>query len=70
MLAACRNDAITYLHLINPDAPCQAVETHYMSKVQDTALCVSNGKVWFCRAGDDQNPPTCTDVGTVHLERQ
>ena len=50
LVVACKNDAITYAHIIDPAAACSAIQTGDASSLSDTASCTSHGRVWFCFA--------------------
>jgi len=69
LLAGCRNDAITYMHAIDPSAECIASNTSgggtrvYI----DTATCVSRGHAFACRA-PSEDFPHCEDRGPVVVE--
>lgn len=50
-LGACRNDAITFAHAIDPTADCRAIETKGETSDGDSAVCRSHaGHTWFCFA--------------------
>lgn len=65
LLGACRNDAITFAHLLDPGATCQALGTSW-GPGEDTAACTAvNGEKWFCSGGNRGKPPTCTNVAPI-----
>lgn len=67
-LAACRNEAITYAHLVDPDAECMAGATHMRV---NTATCRSHGEILMCRAPNewqgtsDDPPPECHQIANA-----
>jgi len=61
-LCACRNDAITVAHQIDPTAECRAIG---MSWGIDKAVCRSGTEVWSCTG----NPPKCEKIADVKVEK-
>lgn len=69
-LAGCRNDAITFAHIIEPGADCTALKTNISksSSDTDTAVCRVASDLLACEAhGDDI--PSCKKIGVVKVEQ-
>lgn len=57
-LAACRNNAITYAHQLDPCAQCSAIVTSPFGDSSDTAVCRTLHEIWTCRT-DKWGEPEC-----------
>jgi hypothetical protein len=63
LLGACRNDAITFAHLLDPVATCHEMKTSWLSLDGDTAVCsATNGEKWFCKSNVRDGVPRCERV--------
>lgn len=67
-LTACRNNAISYAHALDPHARCNAIVTVVSlgHGDADTATCVSGREVWFCVA--TASDASCSKKGDVVVE--
>lgn len=70
LLAACRNEAITYAHMIDPNARCSALSTTWVisGRSADTAVCVSGSNVWNCVVKDEA-APSCVTISKALVEK-
>lgn len=59
-LTACSNDAITYMHLLRPDARCEAMHT---------AICVVDSKAYTCVADTSGTHCDLTNVPVAPAEK-
>lgn len=62
VLAGCRNDAITYAKMLDPEATCSADCTYGGCTGVNTAYCSIRGTQWYCVAGKGPHRPVCFEL--------
>jgi len=67
ILFACRNEAITYAKMLDPDADCSAIKTSWTTS-EDVAVCRVGSEVWKCEVL--QYTTECKTVRTIPAEKQ